>query len=62
MNHDVTHCADHTTRCPKSCFRAQVTEEIKRIYYPFPQSWAHFKGTEECPICKEKEVKNENMV
>lgn len=54
MNHDMTHCADYKASCPKSCFRAQVTEELKRIYYPLPVSWAHFKGTEECPLCKKK--------
>ena len=49
MNHDATHCFDYNKSCPKSCYRAQLTEELKRIAYPLPTSWAHFKGTKECP-------------
>ena len=26
-----------------------VPEELKRIAYPLPTSWAYFKGTKECP-------------
>lgn len=49
MNHDATHCADYKKDCPKSCFRAKLTEELREIYYPLPVSWSHFKGTRECP-------------
>lgn len=48
MNHDATHCADYTTACPKTCYRAQLTAELRRIIYILPTSWAHFKGTKEC--------------
>ena len=50
MNHDATHCFNHTSKCPKTCYRAQLTEELKNIQYPLPVSWAMFKGTDECPI------------
>lgn len=50
MNHDATHCIDWNEECPKKCYRAMLTEEIKRIYYPLPISWASFKGTDECMI------------
>ncbi len=52
MNHDAAHCADYKKSCPKSCYRAQLTEELKRIQYFLPTSWCHFKGTKECPIEK----------
>ena len=50
MNHDATHCFNRTSECPKTCYRAQLTEELKNINYPWPTSWAMFKGTDECPI------------
>lgn len=50
MNHDATHCADYRCNiCPKSCYRAKLTEELRNIPYFLPTSWSHFKGTEECP-------------
>lgn len=50
MNHDATHCADYKKGCcPKTCYRAQLTEELRKILYVLPTSWAHFKGTKECP-------------
>ena len=49
MNHDATHCLDYKKSCPKSCYRARLTEELKHVYYILPVSWSHFKGTKECP-------------
>ncbi len=49
MNHDATHCLDYKKSCPKGCYRAQLTEELKHIVYILPVSWCHFKGTKECP-------------
>jgi hypothetical protein len=57
MNHDATHCADYRKNCPKSCYRAQLTEELKHIHYGLPVSWSHFKGTKECPKKKGGEGK-----
>ena len=54
MNHDATHCSNWTTSCPKSCYRAQLTEELRRIGYPLPTSWAMFKYTNHCPKWPEK--------
>lgn len=62
MNHDATHCSDYKkTKCPKSCYRAELTEELKHICYPLPTSWASFEGTAECPKYKinVQEEKNE---
>ncbi len=51
MNHDATHCYDYNkSKCPKSCYRAQLTEELRNNYYPLPTSWSYFKGTKECPL------------
>lgn len=51
MNHDATHCADYKkSTCPKTCYRAQLTEELRNIVYLLPTSWAHLKGTKECPL------------
>lgn len=56
MNHDATHCEDYRKyECPKSCYRAQLTQELRDNPYRFlrmPISWANFKGTEECPLSK----------
>ena len=48
MNHDATHCLDYKKSCPNSCYRAQLTAELRKIVYLLPVSWAHFKGTKEC--------------
>lgn len=56
MNHDATHCLDYNPKkCPKDCYRAQLTEELKEIYYPLLTSWSHLKGTE----CKWTEVEDD---
>lgn len=50
MNHDATHCADYKkSKCPKNCYLAQLTEELRNIVYMLPTSWAHFEGTKYCP-------------
>lgn len=50
MNHDACHCLDYNKEtCPKKCYRAQLTEELRNIDYPYPTSWSHFKGTQYCP-------------
>ena len=49
MNHDATHCADYTESCPKTCYRAQLTEELRKFKYSLLVSWSHFRGTDECP-------------
>ena len=60
MNHDATHCTDYSkSRCPKSCYRAQLTQELfdnwSRFRF-FPVSWANFRRSEECPLRKEEKV------
>lgn len=51
MNYDATHYADYTTACPKSCYIAKLTEDLRRRTDLFwlPMSLAHFKETKECP-------------
>lgn len=56
MNHDATHCLDYNDSCPKICYRAELTEELKGMYYPLPTSWAHFAATDECKIERSTEV------
>lgn len=48
MNHDYAHCADYTDTCPKKCFRGEFVRDLNRRPYPFPISWMHLEGTEEC--------------
>lgn len=56
MNHDATHCLDYKRGvCPKSCYRAQLTEDLRKIVYALPTSWAHYKGTK---MCERKEKTN----
>ena len=50
MNHDATHCLDFKKSCPKTCYRAQLTRDLRNRFYPLPTSWSHFKYTRECPI------------
>ena len=55
MNHDATHCSNYDpNECPKSCYRAQLTEDLQKTYYPWPTCWAMFKYTIECPKWPEK--------
>lgn len=56
MNHDATHCLDYKKSvCPKSCYRAQLTEDLQNIDYFLPTSWSNFKGTKMCPKWPKKE-------
>ena len=66
MNHDASHCLDYKQSCPKSCYRAKLTEELKHIDYPLSVSWMHFKDTKERPKCGdemtfEKILETENI-
>ena len=56
MNHDYAHCADYSRDCPKDCFRAELTEDLKHRtdLLGLSFTWMHFKGTDECER-KEKE-------
>lgn len=55
MNHDATHCWDYKKGvCPDTCYRAQLTEELHKLYRKLPVSWAMFKGTKECPKTGER--------
>ena len=58
MNHDNAHCLDFKKNCPKKCFRAQLTREVEEIeeLQFIPLTWAHFKGTEECPRGKKNDL------
>ena len=50
MNHDATHCFNYDKKkCPKKCYRAQLTEDLHRVHYSLPTSFAHFKYTSHCP-------------
>lgn len=46
MNHDYTHCSDYCEECPKDCFRAHLTEDLKN--HPWPVSMASLKHTVYC--------------
>lgn len=49
MNHDATHCLDYDQyTCPKECYRAQLTQELRDIHYPYPVSFTDLKGTTMC--------------
>lgn len=54
MNHDATHCDDYRkSRCPKSCYRAQLTQELFDNWLRFsflPVSWSNLRRSEECPL------------
>lgn len=61
MNHDNAHCLDFKKNCPKKCFRAQLVREVEQSeeLKEIPLTWAHFKGTEECPRGKKNEADRE---
>ena len=48
MNHDYAHCLAADSRCPKDCFRFQLTAELSKMWYPFPVTWSNFEGSKEC--------------
>ena len=58
MNHDYAHCADYTNKCPAMCFRGALVRDLKCRPYPFPVSWMHLEGTDEC-MKEQKGEKNE---
>ena len=50
MNHDACHCLDYNEKtCPKNCYRAKLTKELRESSYPYPTSWSNFEGTRICP-------------
>lgn len=52
MSHDYAHCADFTSDCPQTCFRAQLVRDLnmRTDLAGILISWMHFKGTDECPL------------
>ena len=59
MNHDATHCFDYNPdECPKDCYRAQLTEDLRKSKYPWPVSFSHMKCTEYCPKWPKKDKEN----
>ena len=50
MNHDYSHCLDYLPNCPKECFRAQLTEDLRsrKDLIGVPLTWTHFYKTDEC--------------
>jgi len=59
MNHDFTHCAEYSNACPKSCFRGQLTEDLKNRpdLFGLTFSYAYFRGTDECPLTEKENKK-----
>ena len=56
MNHDETHCIDFTWRCPKECYKARLTDDIRKSgINELDVCWGHYKGTGECPLLGRKE-------
>ena len=64
MNHDYAHCEDYDVNCPKECFRARLTEDLRRntevLKYAL-YSWAHFKETSECKRKETEDDANETV-
>ena len=52
MNHDYAHCLDFTKDCPKECFRAELSRDLKRIGGGKDMwlSWMSFRETGCCPL------------
>ncbi len=53
MNHDNAHCLDFSERCPKSCFRAQLSRDLKdrTDLFGIPLTYQHF---EDCRYAKKE--------
>jgi len=47
---DYTYCSDWRETCPKSCFRAEITDNMRPLKVGEEYSFAHFKGTDECVL------------
>lgn len=57
---DFCHCSDYNSDiCPKECFRARLTKELKEADppYPYPVSMANFRHSGYCPL---HEMETEN--
>lgn len=54
---DFCHCSDYDAKkCPKKCFRARLTKELREADppYPYPVSMVNFFHSGECPLHKEE--------
>lgn len=60
MNHDYSHCLDYLPNCPKECFRAQLTEDLRsrKDLIGVLLTWAHFYETDECVMEMENNEAN----
>ena len=57
MNHDYAHCLDQDKRCPETCFRRQLNDDLRKNPTVVPYgiaSWMHFRETGLCQIEKEE--------
>lgn len=55
MNHDACHCFNWDPAiCPDTCYRAQLTKDLKETNYPYPVTWSWLKNTPYCPKWPEK--------
>ena len=51
MNHDACHCFDYDPAvCPDTCYRAQLTADLKKSHYPWPVAFSNFKNTIYCSV------------
>ena len=61
-NHsDLCHCSDWKNDiCPKECFRARITKELRDMGppYPYPVSYANFHKSGYCPLGENSEVED----
>lgn len=49
MNHYYVHCLNFRDNCPKKCFRAQLSRDLrKHPHLGIPIDWMNLEGTEEC--------------
>lgn len=61
MNHDYAHCADFDKSCPRSCFRAALTEEYREKHLNFPVPWSHLRDTDDCILNHKKQTNGDNI-
>lgn len=53
MNHDYAHCLDEDSKCPDSCFRKQLNEDLRKHPDAVPfglTSWMRFREYGMCQI------------
>ena len=64
LDHTDFHCSNYNvTRCPQTCYRAQLTEELLSFSkFSGRALWKHYGSTKECPLRERPQKRTKTTV